>query len=159
MIKANISKEHHQEAEKLRYSHPILVVRRRMAVIFFKGLNRCHKEIAELAGVSSTSVTTILRIYEKGGLQAVESVSHRTPTSELDKHAELVLNHFNEFPPSTAKEAKEKIEQLTHIKRNVSRIKVFLHKLGMKPRKTAALPAKVDPVAQEDFKKKYWSLS
>ncbi|MBA3239180.1 MAG: winged helix-turn-helix domain-containing protein [Parachlamydiaceae bacterium] len=57
------------------------------------------------------------------------------------------------------KEAKEKIEKLTHVKRNVSIIKVFLHKLGLKPRKTAALSAKVDPAAQEDFKKKYWSLN
>ena len=45
------------------------------------------------------------------------------------------------------KEAQQQIKQLTQIKRSVSRVKVFLHKLGRNPRKTAAaLPAKVDPV-------------
>ncbi len=158
MIKVNITKEHIEEAEKLRYTHPILMVRRRMSVIFFKGLTRSHKEIAELAGVSTTSVSTVLQLYAEGGLQAVANVTHREPVSVLEQHSEVVLNHFKAFPPSTAKEAQVEIEKLTKIKRNVSRIRVYLHKIGLRPRKTAALPAKVDPAAQELFKKKCWSL-
>jgi len=158
MIKVNIIREDTEAAEKLRYSHPNLQVRRRMSIIFLKGISRTHQEIAELAGVSSTTVTTVLRLYQGGGLKAVEDVTHRKPVSSLEQHSEMILNHFKTHPPSTANEAKAEIYKLTKIERNVSRIKVFLHKLGLKPRKTAGLPAKVDPAAQELFKKKCWSL-
>lgn len=159
MIKADIAKEHLIRAEELRFTHPNEIVQRRMSVIYFKGLGRSNGEISLLAGVSSTTVTTVLKLYKKGGLEAVTAISRRRPKSLLELHSETILNHFEKHPPSTAKEAKKVIESLTGITRNVSRIKVFLHKIGLKPRKTAALPAKVDPEAQECFKKKIWGLA
>lgn len=159
MIKTCVSKEHLIEAKELRYTHPNVIIRRRMSVIYFKGLERPNGEISLLAGVSSTTVTLTLKLYQKGGLEAVADVTHRKPKSALESHSEIILKHFEKHPPSTAKEAKAVIEHLTGIKRNVSRVKVFLHKIGLKPRKTAALPAKVNPEAQEQFKKKTWSLA
>lgn len=156
MIKVSIQKEHITEAERLRYTHPNLQVKRRMAVIFFAGLDRPRGEISYLAGVSSTTVTTTLKLYCEGGLEAVQDISHRKPVSLLQQHADEIISHFEKFPPATAKEAKKQIESITGISRNVSRIKVFLHKNGLKPRKTAAIPAKVNPEAQEHFKKKIW---
>lgn len=156
MIKTFITKEHLIESEILRYTHPNMSVRRRMSVIYFKGLNRPNGEISLLAGVSSTTVTLTLKLYQKGGLDAIAAVTHRKPESALESHSKTILEYFESNPPSTAKEAKEVIERLTGIKRNVSRIKVFLHKIGLKPRKTAALPAKASPEAQEQFKKKIW---
>lgn len=157
MIKAKITQADITKANKLRYTHSNLQVRRRMAVIFFSGLNKSRGEICLLAGVSSTTVTTTLKLYCKGGLQAIQDIAHRKPVSELQQHASKILTHFESFPPSTAIEAKKQIAQLTGINRNVSRIKVFLHRNGLKPRKTAAIPAKANPDEQEHFKKKIWS--
>ncbi len=45
------------------------------------------------------------------------------------------------------------IEKITEIKRGKTQIRELLHKIGMKPRKTAGIPAKADPAKQEEFKK------
>lgn len=158
MIRTTISKEDHAQAERLRYEHPDNAVKRRMAVLYFKGLSRPHFEIEELAGVSSTTVTTVLRQYSQGGLKAVADVKHRIPQSELEDHRDKIFNHLKLKPPSTSKEARNEIERLTGLKRGLTQVRVFLHKHGFKPRKTAAIPAKANPEIQEVFKKKSWTL-
>ena len=51
------------------------------------------------------------------------------------------------------KEAMEKIEQLTGLRRSPDRVRVFLKSLGMECRKVGMVPAKADPQRQESFKK------
>jgi transposase len=51
------------------------------------------------------------------------------------------------------------IERLTGIKKGLTRIRIFLHQLGMDPRKVGGIPSKADPERQEEFKKKAWSRS
>lgn len=57
-------------------------------------------------------------------------------------------------PPATVAEAAEKIFQLTGIRRKPTQVRRFLKHLGMKPRRVAALPAKVDVQAQREFKER-----
>lgn len=49
-------------------------------------------------------------------------------------------------------EAGEKIAALTGVRRKPTQIREFLKRLGMKPRKVAAIPAKADAQAQQAFK-------
>jgi hypothetical protein len=84
-------------------------------------------------------------------------VSFRKPQSELDKHAETIEAHFRREPARTAAEAQAVIEKLTGIKRSPTQVRQFLHRIGMKFRKVAAIPAKANPEVQEAFKKKIWS--
>ena len=44
------------------------------------------------------------------------------------------------FPDSTVKEARQQIEQRTGIRRGLTQVRHFLHRLGLTPRKVAALP-------------------
>ena len=53
--------------------------------------------------------------------------------------------------------ARDDIERLTGIKKGMTRVRNFLHQLGMDPRKVGGIPAKADPERQEEFKKKVWS--
>jgi len=56
-----------------------------------------------------------------------------------------------QHPPVTVAEAGEKIAELTGIRRKPTQVRFFLKRIGMKPRKVAALPAKVDVDAQQEF--------
>ena len=56
-------------------------------------------------------------------------------------------------PPATVAHAAAQIKKLTGIERKPSQVRKFLKQLGMKPRKMAAIPAKADPQAQQDFLK------
>ena len=158
MIKIDISEQDIVQAESLRYDHKDSAVKRRMAVLYFKGLSFPHSEIERLAGVSSTTITVVLKLYARGGLAAIADIQRRIAQSELEQHSETVLSHLKAKPPSTSKEAQQEIERLTGLKRCRTQVRVFMHKHGFKPRKTAAIPAKANPEMQEHFKKKSWSL-
>jgi transposase len=61
-------------------------------------------------------------------------------------------------PPASGKEAAARCKKLTGVERSPERMRVFMGKIGMKFRKTGAIPAKADLDKQEEFKKKCWSL-
>lgn len=71
----------------------------------------------------------------------------------LEDHREVIEQHFRKHPPESVKVTGIEIEKLTGIKRGKTQIRHFLHKIGMEPRKVAGIPAKADPVKQEEFKK------
>lgn len=159
MINITIPPEDQKKLAKLRYQHPSRIVRRRFTILHFKSLHRSHGEIEELAGVSSTTITTVLKLYAEKGLEGVAKFDHFIRVSDLEAHRESILRQLQETPPATAKEAAATIQKLTGIQRGVSQIKVFLRKLGFRPRKTAAIPAKANLETQEAFKKKLWNQS
>ena len=59
-----------------------------------------------------------------------------------------------QHPPATVAEAAEKIAELTGVRRKPTQVRQFLKRLGMKPRKVAAIPAKADVQVQREFKEK-----
>jgi transposase len=96
-------------------------------------------------------VTTVLKLYVEKGLEGVQQFDHFVPVSDLEIHREVILKQFQKTPPATAKEAAASIQKLTGIQKGISQTKVFLHKLGFKPRKTAAVPAKADVDGQAGY--------
>lgn len=157
MIKTTISDKDREELSALRYSHPNKMVRRRFSILYFKSLNHSHREIKTLAGVSYTLITKVLKIYAAEGLKGVGNIEHYSRESALEQYRDLLAKHFQENPPASAKEAAADIYKLTKLRRGETQTKVFLRKMGLKPRKTAAVPAKANVEAQEEFKKKVWS--
>ncbi len=152
---SELSEESLQQLDKIRDSHPIATVRRRAATIYFKAHGYAHREIEKLVGISSTTLTTILKMYQEGGVEKI--LAHKSKPrrfSELESYKEVILAELTANPPSSLKEASYKIHQLTGIKRSRFRISKFLKKLGFKSLKTGSLPAKADPLVQADFKKK-----
>jgi transposase len=144
-------------SERFKSSDPI--ISRRLHVLYFKSLNLPHQKICEYADISSPALIKILRKYDRGGLEEVMKLNWKPRRAILDDHRKLLKQHFLRHPPESAKAAGEEIEKLTSIKRGKTQIRRFLHKLGMKPRKVSAIPAKADPEEQDRFKKKFWSLS
>jgi transposase len=159
MIKIKIPPTEQEQLSILRYSHPNKVVRRRFSILYFKSLNHSHGEIEKLAGASSTLITKVFKIYATEGLKGVADVNHYSRESDLEDHRDVIAQHFQEAPPTSAKEAAAEIYKLTNLQRGETQTKVFLRKLGLRPRKTAAVPAKANIEMQEDFKKKVWCRS
>jgi transposase len=144
------------EAEALnyeRYHHPHPRVQRKMEALWLKSQGLQHKEISRLTGISSTTLTSYLRAYQRGGLEALKEVRFYRPKSELQAHRGMLEAYFREHPPATAKEAMAVIEELTGVRRSPDRVRVFLKRLGMECRKVGMVPAKADPVRQLAFKK------
>lgn len=154
MIQVTVTQEDKLVIDKMRFTCGDPVLSRRLHALYLKSLNLSHENICLYVGMGCNTLTRILKKYAEGGLDNLMRVNYVPRRSPLEAYIEEIKQHFKENPPSSVKEACAEIENITGIKRKPSRIRKFLHQLGMKPRKVGGVPAKADPEAQENFKKK-----
>jgi transposase len=55
-------------------------------------------------------------------------------------------------------QAADRIAQLTGVRRKDTRVRTFMHQLGLAPRRLSPIPGKADPLRQAEFKKTAWIL-
>ena len=144
MIQIRFTAEAKNQLAHEREHHPDRMVRRKMNVLWLKSCDMAHHAIGLLANVSDSTVTRYLMEYKDGGIEGLKHKHYRTPTSELNKYKEKIEADFTTCPPHTVSEAQARIEQLTGIKRSQTQIRNFLRRMGLKLRKTAIVPGKVD---------------
>jgi transposase len=124
-----------------RYHHPDPRVQQRVEILWLKSKNRTHGDIADLARVSRPTVQRALRIYAAEGLDGIRSFGWKGQPSALTPHRAPIEEEFRRHPPHTAHEAARRIEELTGVRRKVSRVRKFLKDdLGMKCLKAAPIP-------------------
>jgi len=108
-----------------------------------------REEAARLAGVSTRTVRRYVKIYKRGGIEALVKSNYQGRVNELDQHVQTLKEYFEKNPPATVNQAKAAIEKLTGIRRGYSQVRAFLKRLGLRRRKVGTVPGKVD-----DAKKK-----
>ena len=151
MIRMSFSSEIIDQLNYERYYHPHPRVQLKMNVLYLKSKGMKHKDIKRIERISENTLLGYFRDYQKGGVEALKEIRFRKPTSELEQHAKTIEEYFREHPPATVKEAMAKIEELTNIKRSPERVRVFLKKLGLSPRKVGMIPSKADPDVQKEY--------
>jgi transposase len=152
MIKLEFTAAEKRSLHYERYHHPHPRVQRKMEALWLKSQGVAHREIRRLTGISSTTLTTYLRAYQEGGIEALKTVRFYRPQSDLQVHQGTLEAHFRQHPPASAKQAMATIETLTGVRRSPDRVRCFLKHLGLKCRKVGMIPAKADVAAQEAFK-------
>ena len=140
-----------------RYHHPHPCVQRKMEALWLKSQGLRHKDICRVVKITGTTLTTYVRDYQEGGIEALKTLSFNKPRSALDDHRDTLEEYFRKNPPASVGHAMAEIERLTGIKRNKERVRQFLKRMGLKCRKVGMVPAKADIEKQADFKKKSWN--
>jgi len=153
MLRANYTAEEQNTFQQLRYSYPDTRIMRRFEILWLHACGKFAPEIATLVNQNPHTVRDVINMFNKGGIKLVTTIDSNHPTSGLEKHQTSIIEEFTRQPPATAKEAAARIEKLIGIKRSPERVRVFMASIGMKFRKTAAIPAKADLEKQEIFKK------
>lgn len=123
-----------------RYHHPDPRVQRKMEVLWLKHNGLSHEDIAILAGVSRSTVQRCVSDYLKDGLAGIPPDYYKGKPSLLDDQRPALAELFAKHPPRSLKEAQHVIEQQTGIRRGLTQVRRFLQRLGMRPRKVAAIP-------------------
>jgi transposase len=140
-----------------RYHHPDPRVQRHMEVLCLKrhaaACRLSHQDIATLAGCSLSTVQRTLSAYAEGGLQRLREVAAKGPHGELDEHRGCLEEVFAKEPPRSVKQAQHIIEQHTGVCRGQTQVRLFLHRLGLKPRRVAAVPIPPKSTLEEHVKK------
>lgn len=154
MIHLEFSEADIAALEYERYHHPHPQVQRRMEALYLKSQGLSHQEIRRLCRIrSKTTLVTHLRDYAAGGIEALKQLHYKGQPSQLNEHIPSLKAHFEAHPPRTSAEARAEIERITGIKRSPTQIKVFLKRIGMKPRKVGYVPGKAatpEKMAEQD---------
>jgi transposase len=123
-----------------RYHHPEPLVQRKMEVLWLKHHGLPHHDIARLAAVSRASVTRYLRQFLQGGLAVIRRFPWKGRRGQLDDHRASLEERFREHPPRSVRQAQQAIEEHTGIRRGLTQVRRFLRRIGLSPRKVAAVP-------------------
>jgi transposase len=122
-----------------------------MEVLYLKSQHLAHHDICRLCRISKQTLVTYLRAYQSGGLEQLKLRHYQGQPSELNAHQPAIETYFKHHPPRTTSEAQAVIERLTGIKRSPTQIRAFLQRIGLRVRKTGAVPGKAtDPLKQAE---------
>ena len=136
-----------------RSHHPDPRVQRHLEILWLKHHGFSHQRIATLAGCSRSTVQRTLSAYVEGGLEWVLQVAVKPGHSDLDDHRPCLEEIFTKDPPRSVKQARQVIEEHTGIRRGLTQVRQFLHRLGLKPRQVAAVPIPPNSTLPEHVKK------
>jgi transposase len=157
MIYITFTDEQVNELDYERYHYPDPRVQKRMEMLYLKSQGMSHGEICRLCRVTKTTLAKYLKTYRDGGIEGLKVFNYKGTVSELTQHADTIKAHFEQHPPHTVAQAVEMIERLTGIRRSATQVRLFMKRLGMKFRKTGAIPGKVMDEGklqeQEDFER------
>jgi transposase len=123
-----------------RYHHPDPGVQRHFEVLWLKHHDFTHERIAALAGCSRRTVQRVLSVYVEGGLALIRQVHVKEGHSELNDHRVCLEELLTKEPPRSVKQARQVIEERTGVRRGLTQVRHFLHRLGLAPRRVAAIP-------------------
>jgi transposase len=111
-----------------RYHHPMPLVQRRMEALWLKSHGLPHGQIAQLVNITGNTLRDYFQLYLEGGVERLKEVAIQGPESALREHYASLEAYFRAHPPATIKEAQNKIEALTCIKRSETQVREFLKK-------------------------------
>jgi transposase len=98
MIQLTFSEAEVKALNYERYHHPHPRVQRKMEALWLKSQGLRHKEIGRLTGIGSTTLTSYLRAYQTGGLEALKEIKFYRPASELQAHRGTLEDYFRAHP-------------------------------------------------------------
>jgi len=128
MIRIEFSEEEKKEIREWRYQHPHPRVQRKMEAMLLKSQGLSHGVIGGIVGVSQKTLRGYFADYQSGGIEKLKELKFYQPQSELSEYTVKIEETFRASPPATAKEAAEKIKEITGIERSENRVREFLKK-------------------------------
>jgi transposase len=152
MIEITFSKEDIKALRHSRYHHPHPRVQQRMEAVLLKSQGLHRQQIEQVAGISSNTLRTYIKMYKKGGIEGLKQINFYRPQSDLASHKDTLEEYFRKHPFPTIAEARAKIKELTGIERSPTQVRTFLKSIGIALRKVGVVPAKADIEKQEEFK-------
>jgi len=117
-----------------------------------EGVN--HGIISRAVGKHPNTITSYLKEYAEGGLNASLEDRAYKPISALKPFMPCLRCSFTAAPPSTARHAAARIATLTGIAISEEQARRLMKELGMRYRKSAPIPGKHDPQLQFEFLRK-----
>lgn len=151
MISLSFSSSEIEELRHQRFHHPHPHVQKKMEALLLKSHDLPHQQIADIVGVCENTLRSYFVEFQDGGIDRLKEIRFYCPSSDLLEFEGTLETHFTEQPPASAKEAADRIEKITGIKRGLTQARKFMKSMGLKLRKVGFIPAKADVEKQKVF--------
>lgn len=155
MLRINFTDEERQTLQFERYHYPDPKVQKKFEVLWLKSQGLPHETIAQLSGVAARTVQRYLREYLAGGSERLKQNNYRGAPSPLREHTQTLQEYFTKHPPSTTAQAQQAIQELTGLRRSLTRVRAFLKRLGLKRRKVGSAPGKADDPGKQQEQREF----
>src|SRR5512136_913685 len=130
MIRIEISAADLKALQGEKQAHPDPRVRRRMETLHLKGWGYSHQEIGQIVGITQKALRSYLRLYQGGGLAALQQRQFYQPQSALAPHRATLAAEFKAKPAQSMKEAADRIEKVTKVRRSPDQVRRYLTSMG-----------------------------
>lgn len=151
-LKFNISEADIEKLNYERYAYPDPMVQKRIFAVYLKAtLGWNNSSIGHVVGLHYNAVGNWIKLYKTNGFEALLSNKYGTAKSELENHADSILQSFQQQPPMTASQAAQRIKEMTGISRSEQRVRVFMKRHHLKFIKCGHIPAKADNAKQHQW--------
>lgn len=139
------------QLREFRKHHPHPRVRQKIDAVLMHALDFAQDDIARFLGVTDTTVRSYMREYAEGGPDALLQFEVGGSVSKLTPYRTSIQEEFKRRPPANPREAGQRIEALTGVRRSPTKVRALMKSLGLKYRKVAPIPGKANPAVQEAF--------
>lgn len=140
MIQIDFSTEEQDTLYEGYTNHPHSKIRMKMQVLYLKSIGLAHGQIINICRISRATLSSYLKIYKSKGFLGLLELNYKGQPSELNEYSDKIKKDFTDNPPSSVSEARQRIYDLTGIKRSVEQIREFLGRIGLRRLKTGSLP-------------------
>lgn len=151
MIKIEFKPEEIEKIRDLNKNHPHPFVRQKAHVLLLKANNVRHNSIAKICDLSENTIRNYLNYYVEIGVDSLTEIPFYKPVSKLIQFEKIVRKYFDETPPSTVSQACVELEPLIGFKIGKTQLRKYIKSIGIRYRKVASVPAKVDNEKQKYF--------
>lgn len=158
MLPIEIRKTDASIANMRRKKEKSSVIRTRLHMIclLYKGYSR--GTCADILDVRPATITSYIRLYNHGGLDALCTLNYKKPVSAMAAYSDIIMYAIDNLLPDSIAEIRQWISDNLSIDRSLQRVRVFIKKLGIKRRKARRFPGgkNVEELLdkQEEFKEK-----
>ena len=151
MIEIEFSDAEVSQLRELHEQNPHPVIRSRALALILKSENIAHHKIASVVGICENTVRGYFGMYLQGRVEGLTLLNFRKPESKLAPFKSIIIEYFENTPPSTMAQACFDIEKLTGVSIKIEAMRRYVKPLGLKYRKVGAIPAKADIDAQKKY--------
>jgi len=148
----NISEAEIEKLSYERYSYPDPMVQKRIYAVWLKATTGwSNSTIGLIVGLHYNVVGHWIKVYRQHGYTILLTNHYGNKKSALENHCDSLLQSFENTPPLTAREAAERIKDMTGLVRSDQQVRAFMKRHGLKFIKCGHIPAKADNEAQHQW--------
>ena len=140
MIQIEFTRQEQDTLYEGYINHPHSKIRMKMQVLYLKSLGLAHGQIIEICRITRATLSSYLKLYQSKGFLGLLELNYKGQPSKLNEHTDKIKKDFKDNPPSSLSEARQRIYDLTGIKRSTEQIREFLGRIGLRRLKTGSLP-------------------